>query len=85
MALRATLVRKTWNGREEGREYVLLQLFRDFFVDRAAEVFDRALPAFQHDWCRVIRRESTGLRVDTHEVERFPHYVNELVDVEPVF
>jgi hypothetical protein len=48
-----------------------------------AEILDRAFPTFQHDWLRIVWRLPPWLGVYSHEIERLPHFLDQLVYVEP--
>ena len=66
------------------RRHALLHLLRDLLMDRISEVLDGALPAAQNDGRVVVRGEPARLGVYTHEVERLPHLLDQLVDVPPL-
>lgn len=66
------------------RMYSLFHLFRNLLVYCITEVLDRTLTTPQYDRRTVVWGQTARFRVCSHEVERFPHLLNELVHVEPL-
>ena len=54
-------------------------------MDRIAEVLDRALSALQNHGRRVVWHLASWLRVHAHKVQRLPHFLEELIDIQPFF
>ena len=52
-------------------------------MDSVTEVLDRAFTPSQDDRRTVVWRESPKLRVYSDQIESFPHFLDQLVNVEP--
>ena len=71
------------DGSRDFRKTSQLQLFCNLFVNSITKVFHGALPTLQHHRGRVVRRLASWFGVHTDQIKCLPHFVDELVDVEP--
>lgn len=52
-------------------------------MNRVTEVFDRTFTPSQDNRRSIVWRESPKLRVYSDQIEGFPHFVDQLINVEP--
>lgn len=70
-------------GPRDFRETSLFQLLSNLLVNSIAKVFHGALSTLKYHRGRVVRRLASWFGVHTDQIKCFPHFFDELVDVEP--
>ena len=70
-------------GPRGSRTNPLFHLFGDLLVNSTTKVFHRAFATLEHHRGRVVWRLAPWFGVHAHQIKGFPHFFNELVDVEP--
>ena len=71
------------DGLRRSQTNSLLHLLSDLLVNSTTEVFYRAFATPEHHRGRVVWRQAPWFRVHADQIKGFPHFFNELVDVEP--
>lgn len=73
-----------WSGHQK-QSYSLFHLLGDLLVNSVTEIADSALSMPQHDWSAIVGSQTPGFSVNSYKVQCFPHWINQFVDIEPLF